>query len=123
MKRRLDFRVRWHGDEVAERVEKAAEQGLRAAGEQVIKDGNRSTPFLTGALRESGRVDVVYPVAIVSYGMFGPARQYAAPQHQRRDYFHPRGGGPKFLENELKDGDKVFTTVADYISKAIDEGP
>lgn len=125
--RRLDWDVRWHGDEVAKLVEKAGADGLREAGQQAISDANRLIPKRSGALMKSGRVDVVFPVAVVSYGLSGrdpqgrDTRHYAIPQHQRFDYTHPRGGVPKFLERQLVPGRKLLETIAERIRRVIGE--
>ena len=106
-------------------VERAARDGLQAAGEQAIREANMSIPKRTGALMRSGRVDVAGLSAVVSYGLTGrddrgrETRHYAIPQHQRFDYTHPRGGAPKFLERQLTPGRQLLETVAERIRRVI----
>lgn len=82
------------------RLTKRYAKGLGAAvyrlGVAVLSDALPRTPVEFGVLRASGYVSPPtageHPTVEVGFGTV-----YAVPQHERMDYNHPRGGGPKFL--------------------------
>lgn len=74
-------------------IEKSVQDGLLAAGREVLEESNRRAPKDTGAMVKTGRVDVDDLTVQVSY------RGKVAPiQHENLDYQHD-DGEPKFLEN------------------------
>lgn len=109
---------------VAQRVQEACEDALRQAGGEVVRKAD--VPVRSGALKRSGRVDVYFPTAVVSFGLTGQSergratRHYAIPQHQRFDYHHPREGSPLFLSRELSNGRELLQKMADRIRRTIE---
>lgn len=80
---------------------KAFGAALYKLGVAILSDALPRTPVEFGVLRSSGYVAPPSgkgesPTVEVGFGTV-----YAVPQHERMDYRHPRGGGPKFLENAI----------------------
>lgn len=94
--------ARWRGDEIKGLVRKAAVGGL-LEGVKVAKErAVEAAPVDTNELRESAYVDVDENTLIAIVG-FEEARDIKTiKQHEDLTYKHPRGGGPKFLENPVK---------------------
>ncbi|WP_017974369.1 HK97 gp10 family phage protein [Actinopolyspora halophila] len=122
--RSLDWDMRWRGDEVQGVVQEASEHALEVAGEQAVEDARQGAPVRSGALRASGRSDVVFPLAVVTFGASGRSergrdtRFYTIANHQRFDYEHPQGGGPKFLVRQLNPGRKLHELMAEVLRRA-----
>lgn len=100
-------------------IEKAVQDGLKEAGEELLKESNSRAPVDSGDLRKAGFVEVDDLTVQVGYK---PAKGYPyfTRQHEDMDYQHPRGGGPKFLENaeQATRGD-VANIVARHIRGAV----
>lgn len=105
-------------------VGKATPKGLADMGTHLLEKSVPETPVDTGALRESS--EAVVNGQVVATGRkdgginrmgspgaglghhaqghvaFGEGLDYAVRQHEDFSYRHPRGGGPKFLENPFR---------------------
>jgi hypothetical protein len=87
-----------------ERARVGAKRGLGLALQNVLDVSNRTVPVEEGDLRRDGGWSLEDGRKLrgaVSYGRRGDTRDYAVPQHERMDYKHDAGRGPKFLENAL----------------------
>ncbi|MEB3367419.1 hypothetical protein [Saccharopolyspora mangrovi] len=108
------------------RIEQAAERGLKEAADKAVSEAD--VPVRSGALKRSGRADVAFPVAVVSFGATGHSergrdtRHYAIPNHESFRYKHPRGGTPKFLTRQLHPGTELLETIARHIRRVVDRG-
>lgn len=77
-------------------IEKAARDALQDAAKDVLKKAKELAPKDSGELRRSGRVKVDDVNVAVTF-----KAQHAWLQHERLDYEHPNGGGPKYLERAV----------------------
>lgn len=126
MASRVELRWNHHSrtEYVAKRVQEASEAALREAANEALRRAD--VPVRSGALKRSGRVDMVFPVAVVSFGLTGRSergretRYYAIPQHQRFDYKHPGEGSPLFLARSLSDSDHLFRVMANRIRRTVE---
>lgn len=78
---------------IASALEKAAREGMREAGREVLRRSNALAPKDDGDLVKSGRVTVDDLTVQVSY-----TAVHAVWQHEHLDWQHPDGGQAKFLE-------------------------
>jgi hypothetical protein len=80
----------------------AAERACRAWMEHVIGEAQRRAPIEEGTLRATGTVEVErHATGGTVTGSF--STPYAAVQHERLDFNHPRGGQAKYLEGPFKE--------------------
>ncbi len=134
-------RVKWYGKQVEKVVLEAAMKALVTGGEAILTDAINEAPVDTGTLRRSGTVtkgglpnaEQVFegakagseqklgqekgkePAVYVSFNT-----PYARRQHEELEWEHPKGGGPKYLENpfnRLKS--KVRRLVDAAVKKAL----
>lgn len=109
------IRLTLHGDEVLyarlanapQKVQRAAGEGLRAAGEKILDEAGERTPVDTGRLK--GSRAMVGPTGsgnkievVLQYGT-----TYAIYVHERLELNHPVGQA-KFLESAVIDGVDTF---------------
>ena len=95
-------------------VEQAAQQGMRAAGREVLQRARELSPTLTGDSDKSGFVatdDLTVQVGFTSL--------VSKLQHENLDWEHPQGGQPKFLEAAVDEVDIGAVTAA-HVRKALD---
>lgn len=82
-------------------INQAAARGVREAAQVVEMMAVQRTPVDTGQLRNS----VAIVPGLVSSGVYTQTVRfnmiYAAVQHERTDFNHPRGGQAKYLESVL----------------------
>lgn len=100
-------------------IEQAVQDGLKEAGEALLKESNARAPVDSGDLRQAGFVEV--DDLTVQVGYKAPkGYPYILRQHEDMDYQHPGGGGPKFLENaEAATRGDVGNIVARHIRGAV----
>ena len=103
--------VKWHEGPVSNALRKGAQAGIQAALENLLQASNARLPVDSGALRASGRVSAEGLAGCVSYNT-----PYAVAQHERRDFRHPAGGKPKFLEDAVNDP-ALRNTAADRVAQ------
>jgi hypothetical protein len=126
--------------EEAERtVMVAAEKGMAVATLDLLGEGMRNAPILTGDLRGSGSArvngrpaghtennngsnevvnDSFKPTGLstILHGEVGFDLEYAMNQHESMHYKHPRGGKAKFLEDPLKQkSDQYVGIIGDAV--------
>lgn len=93
----------------------AAAEGLARGLERVKDTAVANAPVDDGDLRDSAEVRVDGLSGEVVFNV-----RHAAVQHERMDYNHPKGGGPKFLEQALAaDRDVVRTAIAEAIQSRL----
>lgn len=104
-------------------VRKAAAGGLYQFADGVVMSDAKDhyVPWEEGILRDSGHVEL--PVfhgsdISVALGFGGAAKDYAAIQHERMDFRHPRGGGPKYLERPML---KHAPAMPRFVADAVDD--
>lgn len=96
----MTVRMIWRGDEAKDRAYKALRQALFQAGWYVRTEANKTVPHETGALHDSGGVDIDDEDLVVSVFYDTP---YARVQHERLDYKHKPGRRAKWLEKTLQE--------------------
>lgn len=143
------IQFKWHGDKANAIAKKAVRNalGVCALGLQgvsadlapvdtgdlrancivVFKDGEVNGPkrphpeydqkFIDKAQTELNSMGDNYEGVIVGYSL-----PYSEVQHERLDFNHPKGGGPKYLENPFNANKSKFekmikTTVKDALKK------
>lgn len=99
-------------DQLAAKLRQAGEKAmpivagaLNEIGDEVMVESKRQTPWLTGALRNSGQnygpetrgTDVT-----VTLGYGGASIPYALYQHEGTGFAHPQGGKAHFLSDPVK---------------------
>lgn len=83
------------------KADAGARKGVLLALRNVLNVSNKSVPHEEGDLERDGGVsmDDARIFGAVSYGRRADTAKYAETQHERMDYHHDAGRGPKFLEN------------------------
>jgi hypothetical protein len=71
-------------------------------GVAILSDALPRTPVELGVLRTSGYVSPPSGEGARATVEVGFGTVYAVPQHERTDYHHPRGGGPKYLARAIE---------------------
>ena len=137
--------VKWRGKEAVKIAQEAGLKALRTGGEKILTEAIKAAPVDTGTLRRSGTVTVgklpeferVYESAKAGNEM-GKAfpgetgkekavyvsfsTPYARRQHEELDYYHPKGGGPKYLETPFRQLEGKVKRMAEVaIKKALRE--
>jgi hypothetical protein len=136
---------KWRIKEAVKIAEEAALKALRTGAESILTEAIDETPIETGTLRRSGTVTVgalpdgaqVYEAAESGSNMKdafpGPEGKekavyvsfntpYARRQHEELGYYHPGGGGPKYLESPFNRNKNKVLKMADLqIKKALRE--
>ena len=86
---------------LAKAYPKAFGAALYKLGVVIMSDALPRTPVEFGVLRASGYVSAPRGSGSNTGVELGFGTVYAVPQHERMDYKHPRGGGPKYLERAV----------------------
>jgi len=89
---------------LARRYPKAFAAALYRLGVSIMSEALPMTPVEFAVLRSSGYVSPPSTSGHATSVEVGFGTVYAVPQHERMDYKHPRGGGPKYLARAI---DKV----------------
>lgn len=87
-------------------------EGMQDVANDIWQRAADKAPVKTGALRGSGAIGVVQNgdeiTAEISFN-----EKYAAVQHERVDFHHPKGGEAKYLEKAaMEKADQVRAKVA-----------
>lgn len=111
--------TKWGEDAVMAKGKAAVEDALFNIGEMVVRESRNRCPKDTGALRASAHATLAnamgtrQPVVIVSYDT-----PYARRQHEDTTLRHSIGG-PKFLENAVKDNQgEIESRIGTALGKA-----
>ncbi|MEN0021991.1 MAG: HK97 gp10 family phage protein [Microbacterium sp.] len=92
-------------------VEKAAQDGMRRGGREMLKRARELAPKDDGDLRRSGKV--VVDDMSMSVRFTAP---HAVFQHEHLDWEHDGGGGAKFLEIASDEID-----LTEFVAAAVEE--
>lgn len=88
-------------DDIRRRVDDELRRTLRLEAEDILARSQRDAPIEEGTLRGSGEIEIretsFGAEAVISFNT-----PYAAKQHEELEYDHPRGGKPKYLEDNVK---------------------
>jgi hypothetical protein len=84
---------------------------LRAAGEHILEEANRTVPLREGVLQATGSVDSDESQAVISYD--GP---YARRQHEEMTYRHAPGRRAKWLQLTVQER---ASAVVGYLERAL----
>lgn len=111
--------LRWYGNAVMTEIGDAVNRALLTIGADLQNRSVNAAPVDTGRLRRSCMVDDSrLEQHKITVGYSREVDSYAMVQHERLDYSHPKGGGPKYLEIPLNENRGRY---AEYIGKAIRE--
>jgi hypothetical protein len=94
-------------------IEKAATEGLRDGGRQLMREAKNLAPEDDSDLKDSFRVTVADGEVTVA-----ATAPHAWLQHERLDWNHPNGGQAKFLETAA-DSVSVEEAVAARVRAAL----
>lgn len=83
--------------QLAAGIDNATDRALADSANHLLGEAVRLAPVDTGDLRGSGNVAPIQGGYEVRF-----TQRYAAVQHERLDYHHPRGGQAKYLEQPLE---------------------
>jgi hypothetical protein len=106
------------------RLEAALDDALQRVGQDLLARAAPLAPIDEGTLRASGhveleRLDAGRQEVVVSFNT-----PYAAVQHERTDYEHPRGGQAKYLEEPLKElAPRYERVLGEAIRRELNLGP
>ena len=89
-------------------------RGIQRALSILLEESRRQVPRDTGALRESGHVELLGDSGRVVYDA-----PYAILQHERTDFVHPHGNA-RYLAHPLEDSG-VQTRMLDALSRDLKE--
>lgn len=112
-------RVEWYGAKVDRRVDEGAVKGVTHAGDFLLEKANLSVPVATGALRDSGHVEIDKDqlTASVIYDA-----DYAIPVHEDQTRKHPHGRA-KWLQLTLHEQERAAEEIlADELRNALEVG-
>ncbi|WP_306593858.1 HK97 gp10 family phage protein [Corynebacterium striatum] len=108
----------WRGEQVADSIHDALVIGVRAGAELVLDEARERAPKDKEFLRNDSKVTQDDTTAVVAFG-HGPAKAYAARQHEEVGWKH-HDGEAKYLENAaLNKRDEVLKKIADEVRKAL----
>jgi hypothetical protein len=93
-----DAKVRAEIRRLAKRYPAGMAAALYRLGVAILSDALPRTPVEFAVLRSSGYVSPPKGTGTETTVEVGFGTVYAVAQHERMDYRHPRGGGPKYLE-------------------------
>ena len=114
------MRLEWNGDQIKERVQAGARNGVMDAAQAVATASQELTPVLEGVLRAATHVHTPVQDGDEIVGGVGNNTVYAARQHEETTWQHPRGGQAKFMETAMtQNEDAVRQTIINHIKGAI----
>lgn len=87
--------------QVHTQVREGGQEGLYAAGRNVLNVSNTMVPIEEHDLEADGKVGVEGMRVGIGYGSDPEVAEYAVTQHERMDYQHDSGRQAKFLEQAL----------------------
>ncbi len=97
-------------------IANAAAAGLKVGARAVMKDARERAPEDDGVLKASGRVVADDLDVLVKF-----TAPHAWLQHEKLEYQHPNGGGPKYLENAALESD-LARPIADHVRAVLRGG-
>lgn len=111
----------WYGEELVERINQKLDAGLLSAAADLQSKSIDRAPIDTGKLRENCIVDdSEISEHVVYVGYTREVDDYSMVQHERLDFNHPRGGGPKYLEGPLNENARRYiTNIANRIKRVV----
>lgn len=83
---------------LAASIDNATDRALADSANHLLGEAVSLAPVDTGDLRGSGNLQAIKNGYEVRFN-----QRYAAVQHERLDYNHPRGGQAKYLEQPLEE--------------------
>jgi hypothetical protein len=92
-------------------LEKAATEGLRKGGREILAEAKRRVPVDDGVLRDSGGLSTPSDGTEVHVTFNAP---HAWLQHEKTEYQHPDGGQSKYLESAALEYD-LAKPIADHV--------
>lgn len=95
--------LKWYGDKAISRAMQAAVQALGVCASDLQGKSAAQAPIDTGDLRANCSVSPLQLEEDTAWVRVGYNLPYAIVQHERLDFRHPKGGGPKYLENPFKE--------------------
>jgi hypothetical protein len=105
-----------HNPGVQVQIAAARRRGLLKAGKEILAMSDARAPRLTGALIESGHVELIVEAEVDSVGI-AYSDYKAVWQHEKTEYKHPHGEA-KFLEKSLVES---FESALEIVAATIRE--
>lgn len=97
-------------------IQEATKRAITEVGLDLKGKAIERAPVDTGDLRGSCFVTNEGSNGQIYKAKVGFSEPYAMEQHENMQYRHPRGGGPKYLENPLKENTEKYI---DYVKEAV----
>lgn len=102
------------------RARAAAVRAVDLYGEHVIGKAQDKAPLDIGNLKDSGTTLPAEMAGNKVVKVIGFNTNYAAVQHERTDFKHPKGGEAKYLEKAMRqEQHKLATFLEKEINKAL----
>ena len=115
--------IRWYGDRAKGVARAAATRAVGICGSDLQRKSSQEAPIDTGDLRANCSVSPVEQGAEAVSVTVGYDLPYAIVQHERLDFRHPKGGGPKYLENPFNANKAKYERyIRDEVLRALGEG-
>lgn len=114
----MTVHAEWHGDEVIARLTGAIPGALNYGAELLRGWAVEAAPFRDGPLRASAQVTPASAGNATAHVSFDTV--YAWRQHEELGWFHPGGGGPKYLEGPLVEREgELLEAIASKLREAL----
>lgn len=94
---------KWYGDKAISLAKQAAIQAIQTCAADLQGKSAAQAPIDTGDLRANCSVSPVQQEGNTVSVTVGYDLPYAIVQHEHLEFRHPKGGGPKYLENPFKE--------------------
>lgn len=94
-----NIKLKWYGDKAKAAAETAGKQALGYCAADLQGKSAAQAPIDTGDLRANCSVGPIEQKGHTLQTRVGYDLPYAIIQHEHMEYKHPKGGGPKYLEN------------------------
>ena len=109
----------WRGEQALDAIIEAVDSALMTCAADLQSKSVDRAPIDTGKLRESCVVDDSEMAQhTVKVGYSTEVNAYSLVQHERLDFNHPIGGGPKYLENPFNENSRRYV---EYMGERIEE--
>ncbi|MGH7954758.1 MAG: hypothetical protein ACREOZ_02230 [Gloeomargaritales cyanobacterium] len=95
------FTLTWNGKGVEAKIASDSKKGSQSAADHLLKIASSLAPLDKGDLRSSGKVTLEDSAALLSFGGSPSKGVIATVQHERLDFYHPRGGQAKYVQKPM----------------------
>ncbi|TCS80376.1 HK97 gp10 family phage protein [Tepidibacillus fermentans] len=112
-----NFNLRWDDTKAKTIAKMAATNALMKCAADLQRKSAEQAPIDTGDLRANCSVSPLKVNGNKLEVRVGYDLPYAIVQHERLDFNHPKGGGPKYLENPFNENKAKYHAYIDKVIK------